>query len=153
MVVYDNRLDFITTVHSMTHLNLSAVLENTSQSEFLVMCAVRRLCIEQNGNTFGISDIAESLHVSSPAISRTISTLEKKGFVERSVDRTNRRNTIVSLTDEGRAVYSQEADRLYLFLNRVIDRMGEDKLNALLELSHELLENFNLEIKNSARPQ
>ena len=149
MVVYDNKLDFITTIHSMTHLNFSPVLKNTSQSEFLVMCAVKRLCIDQNGNSFGVSDIAECLHVSSPAISRTISSLEKKGYVERNIDRMNRRNTIVTLTEKGGCIFSDECDRIYLFLNNVFKRMGENKLNALLELSHELLDNFNNELKNS----
>ena len=133
MVVYDNRLDFITTVHSMTHLNLSAVLENTSQSEFLVMCAVRRLCIEQNGNTFGISDIAESLHVSSPAISRTISTLEKKGFVELLPDPADKRKQRIVLTKSCQDFCEKNNDMSITIMAKMFEGISEKDIKTTIK--------------------
>ena len=93
MLEYDERLDFLTTFHSLAHLNFSPVLSQTSQGEFFVLAAIRKLEKLETKKNNGISGIADSLHVSSPAISRTITSLENKGLVQRNIDRLNRRNT------------------------------------------------------------
>lgn len=148
MVAYDKRLDFLTTIHSLAQLNFSAVLSQISQAEFLVMSAINKLERLHSSSNYGISNIADSLHVSSPAISRTITALENKGYVERKIDKLNRRNTLVRLTESGTEVFQNECDRIYQFMNNVVNRMGEDKLNELFLLSNELLENVEKEIKS-----
>ncbi len=147
MVTYDKRLDFFITIHSLAHLNFSAVLGETSQAEFFVMMAVNKTEQLNSSSCCGISGIADTLHVSSPAVSRTITTLEKKGWVERRLDKFNRRSTVVRLTENGCAVFDGECRRIYNFMNNVVKRMGEDKLNELLALSGELIDNVQKEIK------
>ena len=151
MVTYDKQLDFLTTIHSLAQLNFSTVLLQTSQAEFFVMSAINKLERIHNSENYSISHIADSLHVSSPAISRTITALENKGYVERHIDKLNRRNTVVRLTENGTEVFNTECDRIYHFLNNVVNRMGEDKLNELFTLSNELLENVEKEIKNPTK--
>lgn len=129
-------------------LNFSGLLSRTSQSEFLVMGAVLKLEQLHNSSNYGISNIADSLHVSSPAISRTITSLENKGYVARYTDRLNRRNTNVKLTELGAEVFDAERARLSEFMNSVVERMGEEKLSQLLNLSNELLINVEKEIKS-----
>ena len=148
MVTYDKRLDFLTTIHSLAQLNFSAVLSQTSQAEFLVMSAINKLERLHNSSNYRISNIADSLHVSSPAISRTIKTLENKGYVERNMDKLNTRNTLVRLTENGTAVFENECNQIYCFMNNVVNQMGEEKLNELFLLSNELLENVEKEIKS-----
>ena len=89
-----------------------------------------------------ISSIAESLHVSSPAISRTITSLENKGYAERCVDIQNRRNTGVKLTEEGRKVYLQECENVCRVFNEVTESMGEEKITQLITLADELRISF-----------
>lgn len=148
MVTSDKRLEFLTTIHSLSMLNFSGLLSRTSQSEFLVMGAVLKLEQLHNSSNYGISNIADSLHVSSPAISRTITSLENKGYVARYTDRLNRRNTNVKLTELGAEVFDAERARLSEFMNSVVERMGEEKLSQLLNLSNELLINVEKEIKS-----
>lgn len=148
MVTYDKRLDFLTTIHSLAQLNFSVVLSQISQTEFLVMSAINKLERLHNSSNYGISNIADSLHVSSPAISRTITSLENKGYVERKIDKLNRRNTLVRLTENGMTVFENECNQIYCFMNNVVNRMGEEKLNELFLLSNELLENVEKEIKS-----
>lgn len=152
MVTYDKQLDFLTTIHSLAQINISAVLLQTSQAEFFAMSVINKLDRIHNSTNCGISNIADSLHVSSPAISRTITALEKRGYVERQIDKLNRRNTVVRLTQSGNEVFNGECDRIYRFLNNVVNRMGEDKLEELFALSNELLENVEKEIKNPTEP-
>ena len=61
----------------------------------------------------------------------------------------NRRSTVVRLTEKGRSVFDGECERIYHFMNNVINRMGEEKINKLLALSTELIENVEKELNNS----
>ena len=47
------------------------------------------------------SGLAERMQVKSSAISRTLKNLEEKGLVERTVNKADRRNTYVELTEKG----------------------------------------------------
>lgn len=142
MLTSDQRFNFINTVHSLTMLNFSPVLSQVSQSEFFVMTAIDKLAKLNDRKIGKVSSIAESLHVSSPAISRTITTLENRGYVVRYIDNLNRRNTDVRLTELGHKVYLEECDALYAVISEVFDSMGEEKLSELAKLANELVETF-----------
>lgn len=119
----------------MSLFNVSSVLVETSQAEFFVMSAITKFeDVQENG----IVKIADRLHVSSPAISRTITALEKRGYAERYIVKADRRSTGVRLTPLGEEVYSNECDRLSNFTDSVLDKMGEVKVNTLINLSNEL---------------
>ena len=148
MLTSDQQSRIIYTLHSLSMLNFSSVLKHTSQSEFFVMSAIKK---HENINSkpySGVANIAESLHVSSPAISRTITSLENRGYAERFIDKRNRRSTSVRLTESGKTIYDQECKSINAFVERVTQRMGEDKINNLISLSDELLENIKAELKN-----
>src|SRR5262245_22967451 len=51
-----------------------------------------------------VSELARYLGVSLPTGSKSISVMEKRGWIERGVDEQCRRQTIVRLTPEGRKV-------------------------------------------------
>ncbi len=142
MLTLDQKVTIINTFHSLTLLNFSPVLDSVSQSEFFVMIAVEKMSEYNKKNTGRVSSIAESLHVSSPAISRTITSLENKGYAERCVDIQNRRNTGVKLTEEGRKVYLQECENVCRVFNEVTESMGEEKITQLITLADELRISF-----------
>ncbi|MCD8196159.1 MAG: MarR family transcriptional regulator [Lachnospiraceae bacterium] len=52
-----------------------------------------------------MSEIAEALAVSHGAVSQIAARLEKKGYITRSKNPSNRREIIVTLTDKGKAFY------------------------------------------------
>ena len=143
----DKRLEFLNIIHFLAQFNFSAVLSCTSQAEFLVMSAVKNSENLRDSEVYGISQIAESLHVSSPAVSRTITALENKGYVERYVDKFRRRSTLVRLTPLGEEVLSGERESLLRMVGHVAERMGEEKIEQFLSLSNELLFNIQQEIK------
>lgn len=122
----------------MSVFNFSTVLVDTSQAEFFVMSAINKLEDIQENDRNGVVKIADRLHVSSPAVSRTITALEKRGYAERYIDKDDRRSTGVRLTSLGEKVYSDECDRLYAFTEGVLKKMGEVKVNMLVNLSNEL---------------
>ena len=48
-----------------------------------------------------LTELAEGLHVSMQSISRTLKSLENKGYIVREVDSDNRRNTLIKLSKKG----------------------------------------------------
>lgn len=143
MIMTENKLHFLEAVHSMSLMNFSVVLADTSQSEFFVMAAIDSMEHGKNG----VIGIADRLHVSSPAISRTITSLEKRGYAERYIDKGDRRSVGVRLTLLGKKIFSQECDRVSRFTDRVLGRMGEAKINELILLSDELLTTIGEELR------
>ncbi|EHC4728814.1 MarR family transcriptional regulator [Listeria monocytogenes] len=87
----------------------------------------------------GISDVKEFLSVSKPAVSQMLSSLEKKGFLVRDVDKNNRRNVIVTLTDTGREVLSVELENFNIKLKKIISHLGEDDVKQMIEIVNRMI--------------
>ena len=79
-----------------------------------------------------VSELAEHMHCSAPAASRTLRHLEERGLLRREADRADRRNTCVILTEEGRRALEETFALLNDSIARVIQRMGEDNMRDLI---------------------
>ena len=93
-----------------------------------------------------ISEIARKFGVTKGAISKTIKKLERKGLVEKRIDKTNNTRTLVRLTDKGMKAYyaheryHNEYDRdMFSYLESLTDHELEilytflDKANEMAE--------------------
>lgn len=133
--------------HSMNLGNPGNILVDISRSEFLTMEMIYRyMQNNQKSKGIGVSELAKCQKTSSPAISRNLRTMEEKGWIERSVDPKDRRNTYVYLTGAGKAKRMETADTLNRFTERVMERMGYDNAKQLLELAGKLEEVMRQEL-------
>ena len=48
-----------------------------------------------------VSDLAKAVRMTMPGVSRALAGLEEKGIIERRIDKSDRRNTLVFLTEDG----------------------------------------------------
>jgi DNA-binding MarR family transcriptional regulator len=78
-----------------------------------------------------LKDLSERLHVSLPAMSRSIDGLLHRGFVERREDDDDRRHKRVRVTEAGRAVPRALNDARLSALNDFIDTLDEDEVGRL----------------------
>ncbi|MGE4584733.1 MAG: MarR family winged helix-turn-helix transcriptional regulator [Sphaerochaeta sp.] len=101
--------------------------------EFFVMKNLEKghLCPEGPMN---VSDIHHNLHVTKPAISQMLNSLEKKGYVSRAIDPTDRRRISVTLTEEGSKVLKAVKQYMDQTLEMTITRFGEDNVRELISL-------------------
>ena len=58
--------------------------------------------VEQGGERYRVSELADGAHLSQSAVSRLIARLERAGLVGRSMCDNDRRGVFVCITDEGR---------------------------------------------------
>lgn len=80
-----------------------------------------------------ISKLAKVLHVTTPAVSRTLKGLEEKGFVLREIDKEDRRNIFVELTDAGKNILRTAEAEMNDFTDTVVHNMDREDMEKLID--------------------
>lgn len=96
------------------------------------------LILQGIGDHQSASVISHNLTVTKGAISQSINSLTKRGYVERAIDPDNRRNMLLSLTDDGQTALkstNQEFDQAF---EKFVTEMGEQDLVTLLRLMKQM---------------
>ena len=131
--------ELIRTLHRFGRLNTGQVmeLEGLTQGEFFSLGMLRKH-MEDHPEGVYVWELARYMRVSPPGASRMLGGMERKGLIERSVDRSDRRNTYILVTPAGHAAWERTAKRVELFMNRVVGRMGAEDLRTLVGLWNRL---------------
>jgi DNA-binding MarR family transcriptional regulator len=96
-------------------------------------CGKEKVC-EYGKNATAHDAVQSTLSVSKAAVSQTIGGLEKKGYIEREIDRGNRRKIVITFTAAGRAALENSSAALDKLVELLIDRFGEAKTCELITL-------------------
>lgn len=99
---------------------------------------------ERNDDVFP-SELSTALQSSAARISALLGSLEKKGQIERHIDKNNRRNVRVTITEAGRIREEKEMQKLSEGLAHVFVEMGEVDAAEFLRLLEQF---FNLTHKH-----
>ena len=88
-----------------------------------------------NKNTAVIpSEISDAMHSSNARISAALGSLEKKGQIHREIDVTNRRNILVTITEEGRERIRLSMEKMREHMVYVLTEMGEEDAAEFVRL-------------------
>lgn len=100
-------------------------------------------------NGTNISSVADFLKISRPSATMTIKKLEKNGLVERKVDPSNHRNTIVKVTRKGR-IYARYQQKYSEEMAKTLsENLSPEEMDALYEGLCKLNQFFADTIKES----
>ncbi len=112
------------TFHQGIRLHMSEVfiLHKISENEF-----------DSKHNAL-MSDIQCELHITKPAISQTLNSLEKKGYINRLIDEKDRRRFILKLTPKGERTVASLKQHIDQVMEEIISRFGEENTNQLIKL-------------------
>lgn len=116
-------------------------------SELLLMEGIADNSAADPCNNVSLAEIGCYLAVSKGAVSQMLGSLEKKGYINRDIDKDNRRNLIVTLTPEGREVLSCQYDQFAGRLARIIERLGENDVKRMIKMVNRMIE-INNDINN-----
>lgn len=125
-------------------LKFSDMFPNISRAEFFTMSMI--MDKGENGK-ITISELATKAHVLPPAMSRTLRGLENKGYVERNVNKQDRRNTYVELTEQGKKITLQTRTSMCEFGRAVMEQVDEDEIRRLVTYLNHIYEIADLELK------
>lgn len=96
-----------------------------------------------------VSCIHHGNGMSMPALSQILGSLERKGYIERSVDARDRRKVTVTLTQGGEKLLAEAKESMDVMLDRFVEQFGEKDFAELCRLSDRMLETMRvMEEKN-----
>ena len=121
--------EFFRAIHQFRQLNVASILPDISQSEFAAMNVIMD---KGEDGKITISELACKSKVHSSAISRTLHCLEGKGYIERSIDKKDRRNICVELTDRGESVVIEARQIMRDYVETVVERLEDRELERLI---------------------
>ena len=75
-----------------------------------------------------------------PSLSRILKTMEADGLVQRKEDLADRRKTLVAISEAGRAILARHSEQSVAIFLELEERMGKEKIEAVLDLLEELLD-------------
>lgn len=107
-------------------------------SELAVMVRASARYVPADGCA-SVSEIHQTLYVSKAAVSQTLNALERKGYIARTIDPSDRRKIMVTVTAAGGAAL-EEASRAYDDrLDMVLDQFGLENTRAFIRLTERLM--------------
>lgn len=108
-----------------------------NMTEFFVMNGLSRNIFGQD-QSVDLSQVQCHTHVTKAAISQMFTSLEKRGYIIRETDKSNRRRITVTLTQQGEKILSQSQQVADKTLDDILLRLGEEKAWQLVCLLSEL---------------
>ena len=145
----DLYMELFKTMNQFHKLHMTDLMPGKlSRADFFTLNCI----MDAENGKITISKLASKSKVLPSAISRTLRGLEEQHYVERNVDKGDRRNTYVALTDEGRAVTLQSRKIMYDFGRAVTSRLNENDVKQLLHFLDEIYNISKAEIE-ARRPK
>ena len=132
------------------------IIDHSSPDELLasslrmaVMRLARRLRAERSDETLGLSQmsalaslmhgplsptaLAQSERIQPPSMTRVITALESRGLIKREEHETDKRQSVIAITDAGRQIVEDDRVRRKVWLVEVLDTLNETDRRALRE--------------------
>lgn len=89
------------------------------------------------------SEISKAMQVSTARMAAVLGSLEKKKWIKREIDKENRRQIIVSLTQEGKQFIKSKTDAAVDGLAMMLQELGEEDATELVRISERVAELAN----------
>ena len=130
---------FLSAVRHFHKLDWSKKLTACTQPEVLTLSAMHCAQASHPERTgVYVSILADDLLTSVSMVSKMLKVLEEKNWILRTIDPGSRRNTFVSLTEEGLAVYEKASIEMDTIHDTVIEKIGMENMMKFIELSNDL---------------
>ena len=110
------------------HFSAFEKLARLSKGEILV------LKILLQGGMATPTEISEAMNSTKGRVSAVLNALEKKGEITREIDKDNRRNIIVTLTDSGRDHVMNELQSGYRTMTHIFEELGEQDSGEFIRM-------------------
>jgi len=107
--------------------------ESLTLSQMMLMRAL------ESSDSLNMTDVAALLAVKPPAASSVVDGLARHGYVERASAESDRRVTLVHLTDEGRAVLLEAEKTRHELMRNYLELLGEEDVRTMTRINHTLI--------------
>lgn len=134
--------------HRFRHLKISSILPGISMAEMGTLRTIEHCRREKGENAkVTVSEVARFMRVATPAVSRTLRSLEEKDFAERMACEGDRRNVYVRVTARGKEILKECDEILSDLIQAVTEKMGDDDMERLIGYLNKLEQTAEMEIE------
>ena len=144
IIINDKFEELFKAMHQFHKLRLGDIMPDISGAAFWTM---RNIMDKGEDGKITISELAKKTRVLPSAISRTLKRLEEKGYVERTVNKNDRRNTYVEITDRGREVAQKVREIMRDYGEAVLSKFDEEELSMLISYLNNIYDIAKKEIE------
>lgn len=96
-----------------------------------------------------MTDVSRQLMITKPAATQAVNKLVEKGLVERVNDENDRRVVYIRPSEGGRRIFEDELEKKLMFIDRAVNRMGEEDANQLVALMDRFLSAVSDELEEN----
>ena len=104
------------------------------------MTEYKALVVVEGSEGIGVSGLARELGIRDPAASLLVDQLVRHGYLSRTTDQTDRRRVQLAATARGRKLLAELREGKGQHLERWLDQLDDDHLDALTRGLHALAE-------------
>lgn len=144
---------FFSALYQFHKLHMGDLVPDITKLEGMTMSAIKHCSGEKGKEELTVSELTAKLKAKGPAVSRTLKTLEDKGYIERDVNKADRRNTYVKLTISGKQKVEEYEQIMSSFAHAVIAKIDRDDMEQMIECLNELYEASREEIADRKMKQ
>lgn len=144
IIINDKFEELFKAMHQFHKLRLGDIMPDISGTDFWTM---RNIMDKGEDGKITISELAKKTRVLPSAISRTLKRLEEKGYVERTVNKNDRRNTYVEITDRGREVAQEVREIMRDYGEAVLSKLDEEELSMFISYLNNIYDIAKKEIE------
>lgn len=124
---------FSDSVHRFKKIQMKGLYRLTSEREFFALGMIHFIQrARKDGEGVQVSVLAKKMGISLSGMSRKLREMEERGYIARTVDLEDRRNTLVTLTEKGEEVFRSSNERWAEFFTRVTERLGFERAELLI---------------------
>ena len=140
--------DITSAIKKLHSISFNPLMKEVNSSEYISLKIISRLLKSNGDKGVKVSQITNELKIASPSVTKLLNGLENKELIVREMDKSNRRNTLVSITEKGVRVKEENDKILADFIPKVYDRVGRENIIQFLQLSELIHNAFDEEIEN-----
>ncbi len=98
--------------------------------------------VKEEGGRIISSSLAKVLGVTRSAVSQIVNKLEEKNVVRRVPDEKDKKIAYIELSESARGIYERIKDEVNRIMGKIIDRMGEEKIENFILYANEFIGAF-----------
>ncbi|MDE5619617.1 MAG: hypothetical protein K2O29_06230 [Ruminococcus sp.] len=103
--------------------------------------------LEQVGRPVSAGEISGYMHVSTARVSFLLRKMSDRNFIIRENSSKDARRLMISLSEQGKAEFIRRREEMVDIFGRIIDRIGEERMEEFISISNDIKIVMNEEMK------
>ncbi len=98
--------------------------------------------VKESGEHIIASSLAKKLGITRSAVSQIVNKLEKNNIIKRFPDPMDKKIAFIELSENAVSVYEETKRRVNVFLEQVVEKLGEEKVENFIKGANEFIDAF-----------